>query len=90
MWLLTSGGSDYLIIRFRIRMPEIRDRISMLIIMLIIPVTGSRASDIPIPAIMVSETNNSKRAATAGKATPSASRKRPAEKLLCENVAVKC
>jgi len=55
IWLLTSGWVDYLIIRFRIRMPEIGSRIRILIIR--IPIEDMAVSMIPVPAIMKRETN---------------------------------
>jgi hypothetical protein len=58
----------YLIIRFRIRMPEIRDRIRMLIA--IMPIEEMMASKTPIPVIMESAEKRTSRAETI--CTPSA------------------
>lgn len=50
---------------------------------------GRMVSSNPIPAITVSDDNRTKSAETTDKAITPASRKRQAEKSLCENVAVK-
>jgi competence protein ComGC len=62
-------------------MPEIRDRIRMLIIMLIIPIMG-RMVLIPIPAITKSEAKRTTRANKNCATRARTSRRRSAEKLL--------
>lgn len=64
MWVLTSGWRDYLIIRFRIRMPEIRGRIRIIMLIISIMLIMERSTaDIPIPMITETERNREKRIA---------------------------